>query len=314
MKKIIVLMSLFLSFGVYSESKIDREPIKIIVPAGAGGGLDLTARIIGKSLSEIRKIPVIVENKPGANGLIAAKSVLNEPSNGKTLLFYSPHFFTISNLFSDSSKDIFEWNKELTAVSLMPTKSFVLLVGKNSNINNLSDLREKFKNKEITFGSTGVGTPLQIYPEMFFNQLGIKSIHVPYKSYPQIVTEVINGTLDVVVGASLGPQIKSGNLIPLFIFSNKIDSDFPNVPVAREEFSKFSNLRVVVNFLVHKNTESQIKQDLIEDIELATKKSMEELKQKNLINPNEDAVYDEKTMQQIENAWISAVERIRNKK
>jgi hypothetical protein len=71
---------------------------------------------------------------------------------------------------------------------------------------------------------------------------------------------------------------------------------------------------VVVNFLVHKNTESQIKQDLIEDIELATKKSMEELKQKNLINPNEDVVYDEKTMQQIENAWISAVERIRNKK
>jgi tripartite-type tricarboxylate transporter receptor subunit TctC len=313
MKKIIFTLLLALNFGVYANQKEEREPIRIVVPGAPGGGLDLTARIIGRNLSEIRKVPVIIENKPGADGLIATRSVTGEAPNGKTLLFYSPIFYTINNMFSESKKDIFEWEKELSVVSLLNPKPFILLVNKNVNIRNISELKEKFKNKEITFGSTGIGTPVHIYPELFFNDLGIKSLHIPYKSYPQLITEVLNGSLDTVTGASLAAHIKSGNLIPLFIFSDKIDADFPNVPVAKGEFSKFSSLKVVTNFMVHKNTEQSIKQNLIRDIEIATKNSFEELKQRNLINPNEDLDFDEKKTKQIENSWISAIERMKKK-
>jgi tripartite-type tricarboxylate transporter receptor subunit TctC len=315
MKNIILALSFLMGVNLaYAENPNDKQPIRIVVPGAPGGGLDLTARIIGKNLSEIRKVPVVVENRPGGNGIIAARNVVSDAADGKTLLFYSPHFYTINNLFSESQKDIFEWEKELSAISLMHPKPFVVLINKKHNVSNLSELREKFKDKEITFGSTAVGTPVHMYPELIFNKLGIKSIHVTYKSYPQVVTDVLSGTLDSVTGASLSPHIKSGNLIPLFVFSNKSDAEFPKVQTATGEFSEFANLKIVVNFLVHRKTDSSIKDSLMKDLEVATKNSIEELKQRNLIDANEPVTYDDKKMRLIEQNWISAVDKIKNKK
>jgi tripartite-type tricarboxylate transporter receptor subunit TctC len=315
MKNVIVFLSFLMAFNLaFAENSSDKQPIRIVVPSAAGGGLDLTARIIGKNLSEIKKVPVVIENRPGANGIIAAKNVIGDSADGKTLLYYSPLFFTINNIFSESQKDIFEWEKELSAISLMHPKPFVLLINKKNNVNNLSELKDKFRDKEITFGSTGVGTPPHIYPELFFNKLGIKSIYIPYKSYPQVVTDTLSGTLDSVAGASLSPHVKSGNLIPLFVFSNRNSEEYSKVPIATGEYSEFSNLKIVQSFFIHKMTDSSIRMSLIKDLELATKNSIEELKQKNLIDAGESIVYDEKKIKSIEQNWISAIERVRNKK
>lgn len=316
MKKIMyALFALALSFNVHSQTLTDKDkqPIKIIVPTAAGGGLDAISRIVGKNLSEIMKVPVIVENKPGANGVIAAKSVLSEESNGRTLLFYAQHSYTLNNLFADNPNQVFEWDKELAPVSMMYWSPFMLLVNKKINVNNLSELKEKFKNKEISFGSTGSGTPLHIYSEVIFDKLGMKSIHVPYKSLPMATNDLLNGTLDVVVAGSLVSHIRAGNLTPLLIFSDKTNSEFPGVQNMTGTFSEYSNLKVISSFLVNKDTDPAIKETLRKNIELATRNTMEELRQRNLIDASESIVLDEKKMKQIEKNWVTAVEKVKSR-
>lgn len=314
MKKIMyTLIAFALSFNVHSQSPMDKQTVKIIVPSAAGGGLDITARIVGKNLSEIMKVPVIVENKPGANGIIAAKSVLSEPSDGKTLLFFTPHSYTINNLFAESPQQIFEWDKELTPISMTYWSPFMILINKKQNVNTLAELKEKFKGKEITFGSTGVGTPLHIYSEITFEKMGIKYIHVPYKSLPQITNDVLGGTLDVVASSSLISQVRAGNFTPLLLLSDKPNSEFPNLQRLNGLFSEYSDLKFIGSFLVSKNTESSVREKLKNDFGLAIKNSLEELKQKNLVDGNEDNVLDEKRMKQIEKNWITAVEKVKSR-
>ena len=315
MKKIMLtLLTLVLSFNVYSQTLIDKQPLKIIVPIGAGGGIDTIARIIGRNLSEVMKVPVIVENKPGANGVTAGKSIVNEESNGKTLLFYAPHSYTLNNLYAESSNQIFEWDKDLTPISMIYWSPFILVVNKKMNVNNLSELKEKFKNKDISFASSGTGTPLHIYSEIIFNKLEMKSIHVPYKGLPAAVNDVLGENVDAIATGPLilVPQIKAGNLTPLLILSDKVNLEFPNVPTMSGIFSEYSNLKIVGSFLVNKNTDPAIKEKLRKDIELATKNSMEELKQRGLIDASESIVYDERKMKQIEKNWITAVEKIKS--
>lgn len=312
MKKIIIaLVTFVLSFSIHAQN---NQPIKIVVPLGAGGGLDVTARIIGRNLSEITKTPVIVENKPGGNAVLGAKSVLAEEADGRTLLFYAHHSYTLNNIFTDNKENVFEWEKELSPVSMMYPKPFVMLVNKNANINNVAELKERFKNKEVTFGSTGSGTPLHVYAEIFFQKNGIKSIHVPYKALPLAMNDTLNGTLDVIVAASATSHIKAGNLIPILVFSDKKDKEYLHVETLTGNMSEYSNLKIVYSFLVSKKTNNATKTTLVRDLELAIKKSLDELDQRSLINANEDVVLDEKKMKLIERNWISAVERIQNKK
>lgn len=313
MKKIILsLLVIALNFNVYSQTT-SNTPIKIVVPVGAGGGLDITARIVSKHLSDIMKIPVIVENKPGANGVIGARSVISDAADGRTLLFFAPHSYTLNNLYSET-KEAFEWDKELTPVSTMYGNPFILLVGKKSNINSLAELKESFKDKPISFGSTGSGTPLHVYGEIIFERMGIKSIHVPYKSTAAATVDVINGNLNVIIAASLNNQVAAGNLTPLLILSDKNITEFSNVPALTGIFSDLANLKIVYSFLVNNKTDAATRDLLRKNIELATKLSLDELRLKGFVNTNDEITHDDRKMKQIEKNWISAVERVRNKR
>lgn len=314
MKKIMyALLTFALSFNVYSQSLIDKQPVKIIVPSAAGGGLDMVARTVGKSLSEIMKVPVVVENKPGANGIIAAKSVLSEPSDGKTILFYTQHGYTINNILAETPQQVFEWDKELSPVSMMYWSPFMILINSKQNVNTLAELKEKFKNKEVTFGSTGVGGPPHIYSEIVLEKMGIKHIHVPYKSLPQITNDILGGTLDLMASSSLITHVRAGNLTPLILMSEKPNPEFPNLQRLTGSFSEYSDLKFIASFLVNKDTDSAIREKLRKDIELATRNSMEELRQRNLIDASESIVLDEKKMKQIEKNWITAVQKVKSR-
>lgn len=307
------LLTFALSFNVYSQSLIDKQPVKIIVPSAAGGGLDMVARTVGKSLSEIMKVPVVVENKPGANGIIAAKSVLSEPSDGKTILFYTQHGYTINNILAETPQQVFEWDKELSPVSMMYWSPFMILINSKQNVNTLAELKEKFKNKEVTFGSTGVGGPPHIYSEIVLEKMGIKHIHVPYKSLPQITNDILGGTLDLMASSSLITHVRAGNLTPLILMSEKPNPEFPNLQRLTGSFSEYSDLKFIASFLVNKDTDSAIREKLRKDIELATRNSMEELRQRNLIDASESIVLDEKKMKQIEKNWITAVQKVKSR-
>lgn len=314
MKKIMyALVAFALCFNASSQNLVDKQTVKIIVPSAAGGGLDMVARTVGKSLSEIMKVPVIVENKPGANGIIAAKSVLSEPSDGKTILFYTQHGYTINNILAETPQQVFEWDKELSPVSMMYWSPFMILINRKQNVNTLAELKEKFKDKEVTFGSTGVGGPLHIYSEIVLEKMGIKHIHVPYKSLPQITNDVLGGTLDLVASSSLITHVRAGNLTPLILMSDKPNPEFPNLQRLTGPFSEYSDLKFIASFLVNKDTDPAIREKLRKDIELATRNSMEELRQRNLIDASESIVLDEKKMKQIEKNWITAVQKVKSR-
>jgi tripartite-type tricarboxylate transporter receptor subunit TctC len=312
MKKfIITLITCVLSFGVYAQN---NQPIKIVVPLGAGGGIDISARTIAKNLSEIMKTPVIVENKPGANGVLGAKAVLSEESNGRTLLFYIPHAYDINNIFTETKENIFEWEKELTPLSMFYFKPFFMLVNKKLNVNNLTEFKEKYKNKEVTFGSTGSGTAPHIYGEIFLESMEVKPVHIPYRASPQMIVDTINGSVDLVFLASALNHVKAGNLVPLLYLDDKKHNEFTYVEKMNGNLLNYSDLRIIPSFLVHKNTSQQVKSDLIRNLELATKMSIDELEQKNILDSSQSVVFNENKFKSIGQKWIYYSKKIKNKR
>jgi tripartite-type tricarboxylate transporter receptor subunit TctC len=288
MKKIFLCLLLAMTFQISFANTFSEKPIKVIVPLGPGGGVDIIARVLSKNLAEIWKVPVIVENRPGAAGVIGGKFVAESEPDGNTLLFYVAG--TYASLQTFDTKDFkFNWEKELTSLSSIHGTPFVLVVPSKTGIKNLKELQDSVKSSGLSFGSTSSGSPLHIYGELIAEKVGAKPIHVPYKAMGQAMVDVLNGNLDMLVANStlLMPHIQSGALTPLVVFSNREYTELPGVPTIKAlGNSDFNNLIVSYNFFVNSKTPDSIKEKLRNDITEATKMSLEELRDKKLIDRN----------------------------
>lgn len=288
MKKLFLSLLMLLSFSLAVANPISEKPVKVVVPLGPGGGVDIIARVLSKNLSEIWKVPVIVENRPGAGGIIGGKHVAESEPDGNTLLFYVAG--TYASFFAFENKDFgFNWEKELTPLSSLHSTPFVLVVPSKSGIKNLKELQDSVKPSGLSFGSTAAGSPLHIYGELISERVKAKPIHVPYKAMGQAIVDILNGNLDMlVVNSTLVMQhIQSGALTPLMVFSNKEYPDLPGVPTIRSLANpEFNGLIVSYNFFVNSKTPESLKEKLRNDINQATKMSLEELREKKLIDRN----------------------------
>jgi tripartite-type tricarboxylate transporter receptor subunit TctC len=208
------------------------DAITIYVGADPGGSTDLIARALAEPASEDLGVAVTVENKPGANGALAAKELAGEKPDGHTLMVFngSLAFITPLAVPEDEAVDIGDY-EIVTGVS---QDDYVLVSAPSSNLKTVEDI--KAAGRTIKYGTTGVGTGSELSSALLFAQAGIPATAVPFDGGNPTLTAVLGGQVDV--GAiQLGEaveQIEAGKLTPIVTFAEERPSYLPDTPTAIE--------------------------------------------------------------------------------
>ena len=226
--------------AIFCMSRIARaafpdRTIRIIVGFSAGGTVDTVARIVAQAIGPILGQSVIVENRPGGSGSIAANAVLQAPADGHTLLF---------GLFSHAvapalMKLNYDTIKDLTAVSQVASVPLFLFASEKSPYHSVADVvaAAKAKPETVTYASGGVGSLAHLGAELFARKVGIKLVHVPYRGGAQTVQSLLSGDVELMwdtPAPTTHSLVADGKLRALAVMSNKRLSSFPDVPAIGE--------------------------------------------------------------------------------
>ncbi|PLP99213.1 Bug family tripartite tricarboxylate transporter substrate binding protein [Cupriavidus pauculus] len=214
----------------------NTRPIKLVVSQQAGGSTDTLARMWAETASKELGTTVLVENKAGAGGVIAAKYVLSQPADGCTL-FLAGVSQMVLNKFAYAPLS-YKPETDFTPVSVLTTVPFVLVANPQTGFHTLADLvaAARAKPGKINFASSGNGNSTHLVVELFQKNQNIHMTHVPYKGEPDGVVATVGGQTQVMapVLSTAMPQIRAGKLVPLVLFAPKRLPDLPDVPTASE--------------------------------------------------------------------------------
>ena len=210
------------------------QPIRFIVTFAPGGGVDIVARIIANRLSAATGQTVIVENRPGAAGVIGAKVVTSSEPNGKTVLVASNPLLINQVLRPEAN---FEILKELTPIASVAPQSIVIVASPDLPVTSLKEMLELSKKRDINFGTTGAGSLSHLAVEFLLSsQTGLRLQHVPFTGAAGALTAVMANQIEI--GSSTVPPalplLTSGKLKPLALGSAKRSALLPNVPTFAE--------------------------------------------------------------------------------
>ena len=211
-------------------------PIRIVVGFAPGGGTDILARVVGQKLADIWKTTVVVENKAGASGVIAADYVAKQAGDGSTLLMAHINSHAIAPaLFPKMNYDA---NRDFTPIVLVGVTPNLLICGEQGQARTVKDLVDlcRAHPNSVSFGSAGSGSAQHLALEMFKLQAKITALHVPYKGSGPMLTDLIGGQInysfDTMTAAT--PHVKSGKAIALAQTREKRAKGHPNVPTMAE--------------------------------------------------------------------------------
>jgi tripartite-type tricarboxylate transporter receptor subunit TctC len=212
------------------------RPVRIIVPFSAAGTADLLTRIVADKLSASLGEPFVVENRPGAGGLIGQETVARAAPDGYTLVISSFGSFIINPAFT---KLPFDPMKDFTHIAYLGGQSVVMFVKADLPQKTLAELvaYAKANPGAVSFGTIGFGSQTHLVNEMLQREAGIKMTHVPYRGANLIVNDVLGGHLvsgSLALSAASG-QLKAGLLHGLAIGSDERLAEFPDIPTFKEQ-------------------------------------------------------------------------------
>ena len=236
------LMGLAASVGsqAFAQTYPNRS-IKFIVPYSAGGLPDTVARIYAQRLGDRLGQPVVVDNKPGANGVVAAQAMAASPKDGYTFLVTDGSMFSINpSLYKTISYD---YKRDFVPVSLAARAPLYLAVHPKIPANNLRELIALAKAKPgmLTYGSSGIGSTHHLSMEAFKAALSLDITHIPFKGTGQSVPALIGGQVDMLFSAlpSLSGFVKAGQVRLIASNAGRRSSQEPYVPTLAEVIPGF---------------------------------------------------------------------------
>ena len=222
-----------LGWGSAHAQEFPTRPIRIIVPWAAGTATDTMARMLGQRIAEVTQQPVIIDNKPGAGGIIGSAEVARATADGYTLLATSnahvANQFLIRNVPYDAQKDF----TPITPTLKVP---LVLVVHPGLGVRSVNDLSQLAKRQpgKLSFaaGSSGALVGMELYKQL----AGLDIVHVPYKSNTQAIADVMSGQVPMMI-SDVGlahPQIRAGKVIGLAVTSPERAPSLPELPTMIE--------------------------------------------------------------------------------
>jgi tripartite-type tricarboxylate transporter receptor subunit TctC len=211
------------------------RPVRIILPAAAGGALDALSRIYGQKMAESWGQPVIVENRAGASGNIAADIVAKAAPDGHTYLFISQSFAVNLHLKTDLPYNPL---RDFAPVMLVGTTDGVLLVPPSLAVNSVQDLiaMARAQPGKLSYSSTGSGTSGHMNMALFINLTGINIVHVPYKDVALAQTDLMAGRVQAYIAPlpAFLQFIRAGKMRPLAVTNTRRNPSLPDVPTLQE--------------------------------------------------------------------------------
>jgi len=232
---VVGVAALFASFA-WGQDVYPSKPIRIMAGGAAGGLLDMLARLVATEMQKGWGQPVIVENKPGAAGVIAAVSVAKAAADGYTLLLAPGAHAIVPALRKIPPYDAV---RDFTAITLLVSMPNILVVRANFTGKDVKDYVALAKSGpgQVTYATSGIGTTVHLGGEMFSSLAGIKLNHIPFKGANESVAAVVAGQVDSswsAVSAAL-PSIKSGRARALAVASERRTHFLPDVPTFAEQ-------------------------------------------------------------------------------
>jgi tripartite-type tricarboxylate transporter receptor subunit TctC len=212
------------------------RPIKLVIPQSPGSGADVVGRMLADFMAKDLKQSVVVDNRAGANGIIAMQMVQREPADGYTVLLTSVSLVAFNQfLYKNVPYDPF---RDFTLVAPVSDAGFVLVASQASGIKSWDDMVKKAKAKPdgLTFASAGLGNSTHLYTEMIAMRSGIKLRHIPYKSSGPALMAVVSGEADLmtVTSATGVPQLKAGKVVGLAQSGDARSPQLPDLPLLKE--------------------------------------------------------------------------------
>ncbi len=217
-----------------------NKPIRIVLPFPPGGGADVLMRPLSKKLTEILGQPILLDNRPGANGNIGAEIVAKSPADGYTLLVGNSSIPISVGLYSQLNYDPL---KDLTPITLLANTPSLLATNPEFKAKTVAELIALAKKSpgQINYGSAGIGSTPHLGMEMFSVATGTKFTHIPYKGSGPAVTAAMGGEIDILITntSTILAQVQSGKLSPLASTTATRSALLPNVPVIAETVTGF---------------------------------------------------------------------------
>ncbi len=218
------------------------RPVRIILPQPAGGGTDVVARAVAQKLSEAWGQQVIVDNRPGANGIIGMDAVAKSKPDGYTYLYAFASLITINPSVYKSLP--YETLRDFVPVTQTVKYHMVLVTNPYLPVRSVKELVALGRSRpgDILYGSFGIGNQTHLTAELFRLESGLKLLHVPYKGETPSITELIGGQVAIMFAPSAGvtPHVRAGRLRLLAICDDKRAPVFPDTPTLVE--SGFPNV------------------------------------------------------------------------
>jgi tripartite-type tricarboxylate transporter receptor subunit TctC len=208
------------------------RPVRWVLGFPGGGTSDILARSVALKMTEKTGQQVVIDNRPGASGIIANEIVAKAPPDGYTILLVSS---TYANLISMQKKLPYDPEKDLAPVTQLAWVPNILCTHPSVPVSNVADLIALAKQRpgEINYGTGGTGTGPHLATELFRLMTGISITHVPYKGTPPAVNDLIAGRVQMMFALSpvAMPHVKAGKLKALGVSGTKRLAEIPNVPV-----------------------------------------------------------------------------------
>ena len=233
-RTVVTLVCLFSAPLHAADAAFPTRPIRILIGFTPGGGPDITARYVAQKLTETWKQQVVVDNRPGAGGTIAAGTAANANADGYTLLSVSSAHAVAPAIYPKLPYD----PKDLAGITLTAISKYLLVVAPGSPLRSVKDVLATAKAKpgQITFSSAGVGSGTHFAGELFKSMAAIDVVHVPYKGIPEALTDAMTGRVGFFMSpiANAVNLAKDGKVRALAVSSKERDQLAPDVPTLNE--------------------------------------------------------------------------------
>ena len=224
----LIAVALLALAGTAFAQEYPTKPIRIIVPLTPGSGADIAGRIVAKYMSDSLKQPIVVENRPGAGGIVGTQAMLAADADGYTLMVQSASHAANPAIYKSLPYDP---HKDLADVAILGKTPYVMVSREYKSLKSLLDDAKK-KPGELAFASAGVGTSTHLAAEYLVGLAGVRMIHVPYKGSAEAIQDVLAGRVQFYmapVNVAVG-QVKEGKLNPLGVSTKRAAASLPDVP------------------------------------------------------------------------------------
>ncbi|MBY0337808.1 MAG: tripartite tricarboxylate transporter substrate binding protein [Acetobacteraceae bacterium] len=218
-----------------AQAEWPQAPVRGIVPFAAGSATDTVARLFAERMREVLGQPVVVENRAGASGLIGAEAVARAPADGLTVLFGTNSTNAAANaLFR---RVPFDMERDFAPVSLLASVPLLAAVPVNSPYRTLTDLLTAARARPEGLSFASASSSQRVASEMLAAMAGVRMLHVPYRSSPNAVQDLISGRVDLFVAdqAVILPGVQGGQLRALGVTTRTRSAQLPDVPAIAEQ-------------------------------------------------------------------------------